>query len=304
MERPAIADSTGERLTFGRALTGATLLARTIDRRAPAEPAIGVLLPASVGGALVNIAAQFAGKIVINLNFTAGAAGMQLAIADAGVRTVITSRRFLTKAGVAELPGMVFVEDLLKQTSAATRVLALATARFTPAWLLRKRYRGHQRTTHSTAAVIFSSGSTGVPKGVLLSHANILSNIDSLAQIYPIGRADCCIGVLPLFHSFGFMGTLWFPLLQAASVAYHPNPMDAKAIGDLAERHRATLLISTPTFCAAYVRRCTKEQFAHLRYAIVGAEKLREPLAAAFRANSVCRSSKAMAARRCHRSSR
>jgi acyl-[acyl-carrier-protein]-phospholipid O-acyltransferase/long-chain-fatty-acid--[acyl-carrier-protein] ligase len=133
------------------------------------------------------------------------------------------------------------------------------------------------------ATIIFSSGSTGVPKGVMLTHANILSNVDSLAQVFPMGAEDTFIGVLPFFHSFGFCGTFWFPLLQGAGVAYHPNPMDAKTIGDLAEKYRATMLISTPTFCSGYVRRIPKEQFTHLRYAIVGAEKLRDQVAREFR---------------------
>jgi acyl-[acyl-carrier-protein]-phospholipid O-acyltransferase/long-chain-fatty-acid--[acyl-carrier-protein] ligase len=96
-------------------------------------------------------------------------------------------------------------------------------------------------------------------------------------------REDCFIGVLPFFHSFGITGTLWFPLLQGCRIAFHPNPMDAKTIGELAEEHRGSMLISTPTFCQSYLRRCTPEQFAHLKYAIVGAEKLREPLASSFR---------------------
>ena len=111
----------------------------------------------------------------------------------------------------------------------------------------------------------------------------MLANDDALAQIFPMGGSDCFLGVLPFFHSFGFTGTFWFPLLQGASAAYHPNPMDAKTVGELCGQFRVTMLISTPTFCASYVRRVAPEQFAHLRYAIVGAEKLREPLARAFR---------------------
>jgi acyl-[acyl-carrier-protein]-phospholipid O-acyltransferase/long-chain-fatty-acid--[acyl-carrier-protein] ligase len=122
-----------------------------------------------------------------------------------------------------------------------------------------------------------------VPKGVVLSHANILANVDSIDQIFPMESSDCFIGVLPFFHSFGFTGTLWFPLLQGASAVYHPNPMDAKTVGELAGQYKASMLISTPTFCNSYLRRCTPEQFAHLKYAIVGAEKLREPLASAFK---------------------
>jgi acyl-[acyl-carrier-protein]-phospholipid O-acyltransferase/long-chain-fatty-acid--[acyl-carrier-protein] ligase len=118
----------------------------------------------------------------------------------------------------------------------------------------------------------------------VLTHANILSNVDSLDQIFPMEFGDCFIGVLPFFHSFGFTGTLWFPLLQACPVAYHPNPMDAKTVGELAATHKARMLISTPTFCLSYLRKCTPEQFANLKYAIVGAEKLRKTLADEFEA--------------------
>jgi acyl-[acyl-carrier-protein]-phospholipid O-acyltransferase/long-chain-fatty-acid--[acyl-carrier-protein] ligase len=178
---------------------------------------------------------------------------------------------------------MVFLEDLRKAISPLDRIRALTMARLLPVGILARRY-GHGRTAQDTATVIFSSGSTGVPKGVILTHANVLANLDGLAQVFSVTGSDCVIGVLPFFHSFGFTGTLWFPLLQGCGVAYHPNPMDAKAIGELAEAHRGSLLISTPTFCASYVRRCTRAQFAHLRYAIVGAEKLREQVATAFEA--------------------
>ena len=117
----------------------------------------------------------------------------------------------------------------------------------------------------------------------MITHANILANVDSLAQIFRMEPSDCFIGVLPFFHSFGLTGTLWFPMLQGARVAYHPNPMDAKTIGELAATHQAKMLISTTTFCLSYLRRCTKEQFGNLKYAIVGAEKLRPQLATAFR---------------------
>jgi acyl-[acyl-carrier-protein]-phospholipid O-acyltransferase/long-chain-fatty-acid--[acyl-carrier-protein] ligase len=122
-----------------------------------------------------------------------------------------------------------------------------------------------------------------VPKGVMLTHGAILANVDALAQIFPMTPEERFLGTLPFFHSFGFTGTLWFPLLQGAGVVYHPNPMDAKTVGELSAAHGVSLLISTPTFCAAYVRRCTREQFAKLRIAIVGAEKLREPLRTDFR---------------------
>src|SRR5262249_52782339 len=189
---------------------------------------------------------------------------LRAAIDQAGIKTIFTSRVFLKKASIDEQPGMVFLEDLRHEIGGAAKIVALLKARLTPSFLLRRALAGRDVTSASVATIIFSSGSTGVPKGVMLTHANVLANIDSLAQIFPMGRGDCFIGVLPFFHSFGFTGTLWFPLLQGASVAYHPNPMDAKTVGELAEKYRGSMLISTPTFCNSYVRRCTKEQFAHL----------------------------------------
>ena len=278
----AIADSTGQKLTYGRTLVGALLFARLIARRTPDEETVGILLPASVGGALANIAALMANRIPVNLNFTIGAEAMRAAIDQAGIKTILTSRRFLEKASLAELPGMVFLEDLRSQIGGVAKIRTLLKARLWPAAMLARTLGGADRTPESLATIVFSSGSTGVPKGIMLTHANVLANIDSLTKIFHMGPEHCFVGVLPFFHSFGFTGTLWFPLLRGSSVAYHPNPMDAKTVGELAGEYRATMLISTPTFFGSYLRRCTKEQFAHLRYAISGAEKLREPLAKAF----------------------
>ncbi|MEO7192807.1 MAG: acyl-[ACP]--phospholipid O-acyltransferase [Vicinamibacterales bacterium] len=280
--RFAMADTTGQKLTYGRALIGAFALGRALERRTRGEESVGTLLPASVGAAIANIALFMANRLPINLNFTIGPEPLAAAIDQAGIKTIVTSRRFLSKAGLAELPGMVFLEDLRDEVTGVDKAFALVLARLTPRFLLRRSRTVSSSLGLPLATIIFSSGSTGVPKGVMLTHRNILANVDSLAQIFPMGWKDCFIGVLPLFHSFGFTGTLWFPLLQGAGVAFHPNPTDAKTIGELAETYKATMLISTPTFCASYVRRCTKEQFAHLKYAIVGAEKLRQPLAAEF----------------------
>jgi len=133
------------------------------------------------------------------------------------------------------------------------------------------------------ATVIFSSGSTGIPKGVMISHYNVLANIDAMAQLFWIGERDRIVGVLPFFHLFGYTVTIWFPLIAGCGVVYHPNPTDAKAVGELTAKYKATFLLSTPTFCSGYTRKCSAEEFATLRFVLVGAEKLREPIAAAFR---------------------
>jgi acyl-[acyl-carrier-protein]-phospholipid O-acyltransferase/long-chain-fatty-acid--[acyl-carrier-protein] ligase len=286
--RPALADSLGRRLTYGRALTASLMIANEIGARAGEAPAVGVLLPASVGGALVNIAAAFAGKVPVNLNFTAGPAAMAAALADIGATITITSKMFLKKAAIDAQPGMIFLEDLVSASTSGAKVRALLRARLMPMRSLSARpaaFGSTPSTAPPTAAIIYSSGSTGTPKGVMLSHANILSNVDALGQVYSVTKEDAFLGVLPFFHAFGVTGTLWFPLLRGARVVFHPNPMDAKTIGELAAEHGVTLLISTPTFCSSYLRRCTREQFGRLRHAIVGAEKLRPALAAEFLAH-------------------
>ena len=277
-----MADSTGQRLTFGRAVVGGLLLSQWIRRRLPDETHVGVLLPASVGGALANVGLSLAGRIPVNLNFTAGKDAMAAAVERCGIKTIVTSRMFLSKIGLEPSGDMLFLEDTLKQFDTFAKVRMLVTAFLVPSFALARFYAADGEAD-SVATVIFSSGSTGAPKGVMLSHRNILSNVDSVLQVYQLKDDDVLIGVLPFFHSFGFTGTIWLPLIGGFGVAYHPNPTDAKTIGELAGRHRATVLISTPTFCGAYIRKCQPEQFAHLRYAIVGAEKLREPVAKAFK---------------------
>jgi acyl-[acyl-carrier-protein]-phospholipid O-acyltransferase/long-chain-fatty-acid--[acyl-carrier-protein] ligase len=177
------------------------------------------------------------------------------------------------------LPGTVYIEDLLQSVTPIAKLRAWLTARFAPAVLLSHG----RRTPDSLAAIIFSSGSTALPKGVMLSHYNLISNIESIAQLFWINPSDRIVGVLPFFHSFGFTVTIWFPLLSGCGVVYHPNPTDARAIGELVHKHKATLLLTTPTFCATYTRKCSAAEFASLRYVLVGAEKLRQPVADSFR---------------------
>lgn len=275
-----IADSTGRELTFGRALVASLLLARAIRATVP-EQSVGLLLPGSVGGAVANIAAAIAGKVPVNLNFTAGRDAMLSAIARCSIRHILTSRAFLAKASIEPIDGMLYLEDLLRFGTAAKASMLAAAATLPAAALTRLFVHAHD--PDALATIIFSSGSTGIPKGVMLTHRNILTNIESARQLFRLSPQDVMIGVLPFFHSFGLTGTLWLPAIAGFGAAHHPNPTDAKTIGEIAMKYRGTLIISTPTFCATYVRKIRPEQFATLRYAIVGAERLREPIAADFR---------------------
>jgi acyl-[acyl-carrier-protein]-phospholipid O-acyltransferase/long-chain-fatty-acid--[acyl-carrier-protein] ligase len=278
-----MADSSGRRLTYGQTLVGSLVIARWLAAKRPGEPMIGLLLPSSIAGALANLAVSLAGRAPVNLNFTAGREALDSSIEQCGIRTIITSKIFLAKAKLEERPGMVFFENIVKEVGVLQKLAWLFAAAVLPSRVVAVLADRAAPDPRGLATVIFSSGSTGTPKGVMLSHHNVLSNIESLAQIFWVTKDDRVLGALPFFHSFGFTGTLWFPLLCGFGAVYHPNPLDAKALGELVAIHRGTILISTPTFYNAYLRKCTKEQFATIRYAMVGAEKLREPLAAAFR---------------------
>jgi acyl-[acyl-carrier-protein]-phospholipid O-acyltransferase / long-chain-fatty-acid--[acyl-carrier-protein] ligase len=273
----AVADSSGKQLSFGQTLTAALLLKKWLRANCSGSRCIGLLLPSSAGGALANLGVTLAGKAAVNLNFTAGEEAMAHAIEKCGISTILSSRAFLEKAKLPELPGTVFLEDLLVKFTPASKALAMAAARLLPA-----RWLAGATRPDDLAAVIFSSGSTGTPKGVMLSHWNLIANVDATAQVYSVDHSDCMLGVLPFFHSFGYSYTLWFPLLNGFKAVYHPNPTDAKAIGELAGAHHPTLFLSTPTFCLGYLRKCTREQLGSIRYLLVGAEKLRPALVKSF----------------------
>jgi acyl-[acyl-carrier-protein]-phospholipid O-acyltransferase/long-chain-fatty-acid--[acyl-carrier-protein] ligase len=142
--------------------------------------------------------------------------------------------------------------------------------------------REHKVGVDELATIIFSSGSTGDPKGVMLSHYNVGSNVEQLDQVFGFTRRDRMMGILPFFHSFGFTATLWAPATLALGVVYYPNPLDAKSIGPLVSQYHVTFLLATPTFLQLYLRGSAPEDFGGLRVVMTGAEKLSERLAAAF----------------------
>jgi len=281
--RTAMTDTLGSRFAFLQHLVASTLLARWLKTTRPDEKNIGILLPASCAGSLANAACALSGRVSVNLNFTLGAGLMANIARRSGLKTVLTSRRFIEKAGLFAPEGAVYMEDLAASFGFFARVRAFVCAYGLPMGVFLRYTGGHATRSSDAATTIFSSGSTAVPKGVVLSHHNILSNMEALEQIFWVDERDVMAGVLPFFHSFGYTVTLWFPLLSGFRAAYHANPVDAKAVGKLVRENKATFLIATPTFFQAYVRRCDKGDFASLRHPMAGAEKLRPELSKAFR---------------------
>ena len=280
--RFAMADKRRPRVRFGEALLGAIFLARRLKRVWAGQEKIGIMLPPSVPGALVNFAATLSGKISVNLNYTASAETLESSARQCGLKTVITTRALLERLPVTPPGEVVMLEDIAASPRRGEKILALLFWFLPGSWLEGRLSGKPPRTLDDLATIIFSSGSTGDPKGVMLTHYNVASNIQQMVQAFLLDRHDRLLGVLPFFHSFGFTVTLWLPAVQGVGVAYHPSPLDFAAVSELLREYDVTLLLSAPTFLQAYVRRCSPEDFGGLRCVVTGAEKLPERLAVAF----------------------
>ncbi len=277
------ADAKRGSMRCGGALVGAVALGQALRRRWAGQEMVGILMPPTVAGALVNYAASLGGRVPVNLNYTLSAEAMRSCIEQCDIRTVVTSKAFLAQIKLDVPVETVFLEDVAKSIGICSKLVAALAAALLPVAFLEKFLGTKQRASmDDLATVIFSSGSTGTPKGVMLSHYNVVSNIQQIGQAFALDRSDRILGILPFFHSFGFTGTLWLPALLGAGAVYHSNPVDGRGIGELVGEHRVTFLLATPTFLQIYMRACTPEQFGSVQFILAGAEKLPERLAAAF----------------------
>lgn len=280
-----VADGLGKKLTFGETLLSSIILSDKLRPMLREQEKIGVLLPPSVGGVLANIAVSFQHKVPVNLNYTTSSETIDSIIRQCRMETVITSKAFLEKLNLKINCNLFFIEDLIRNISLKDKVFAVVKGFIPVRWLSYRILFGRRskKSIDQLATIMFTSGSTGEPKGVMLTHGNITSNLEGLYQIFHVQNEDVLMGVLPFFHSFGFTGTMWFPLVSGIGAVYHANPLDAKTIGTLIHQHKATILMATPTFLNTYTRRCPEEQFKSLRVVVVGAEKLKEQIADAFK---------------------
>ncbi len=279
----AMADQNRPHVSSLQALIGSIVLARTLRPHWDGQERVGALLPPTVAGALVNVAAPLCGKTIVNLNYTVGKSGLEAAVQLAGLRTIVTSRLFVEKAKLElpEGPSILWLEDLAKTISKGHKLQAALLALFAPSRII-ERACGQTKplTPDSLATIIFSSGSTGEPKGVMLSHFSVDSNCQGATQMLHLYQDERVLGILPFFHSFGYM-VFWFVMSNNAPMIFHPSPLDVAAIGELIRTYRVTFLVTTPTFLQLYSRRCTPEQFSSVRVILTGAEKLQARLAQA-----------------------
>jgi acyl-[acyl-carrier-protein]-phospholipid O-acyltransferase/long-chain-fatty-acid--[acyl-carrier-protein] ligase len=241
---------------------------------------------------LAGMAVMILGKTLVTLNYTASVETMVSAINQAGLKTIYTSSRFLDKLktrgihldALADTVNLVMLEDLRAGVSVWEKLLLLLQCKCLPAVWLRKKYCASP-DTNATAVILFSSGSEGDPKGVMLSHRNILANVKQVAKILDAGAEDVILANLPIFHSFGLTACQFLPLLERIKVVCHTDPTDVVANARAIREHKATLLFGTSSFFRLYVRnpKVTPEDLASLRLTIAGAEKLQREISAAFR---------------------
>ncbi len=278
-------------LTHARLLAGALLFSRklapSLDRQN-----IGILLPPSLGAVLANLAVLMRGKTVVNLNYTAPPETVLAAMRRAEIGVVLTSRLFLKKlekrgidlSSLEQQAQFILLEEVRGRISRREQISAYLQARWLPAWLLRPLYFQRGRL-QDTAAILFSSGSEGQPKGVMLSHANIMGNLKQVAGLINPLEDDVILNALPTFHAFGLTVTTFMPLIEGIPMVCQPDPTDAPAVGRLVARHRVSLLLATSTFLRLYTRnrKLHPLMFQSLRIVVAGAERLSPEVRQGFR---------------------
>jgi len=290
--RDAVVDPLTGPLTGIEAVTGAILLARRLRRRVT-ERHVGILLPASAAGALGNMAALLAGKTVVNLNYTASDEAFAFAIAHAEIRTVLSSQRFLERlarrgrdlAPLLEHLQIIHVEDLRADIGRPERTATWLMTLLLPAFVLRRLVCASV-DADSTAEILFSSGSEGMPKGVMLSHRNVMANAHQIADALNVQNDDRTLASLPLFHAFGLNAMLLMPLVIGIPFVCYPDPTDAMGIARTVAEHRATIMCSTTSFLRLFVRnkRIEPHMLGSLRLVVAGAEPLNPEIRDAFQA--------------------
>ncbi|MBI4651601.1 MFS transporter [Candidatus Desantisbacteria bacterium] len=277
-----MADSSGLELTYGKIITASVLLSRKFTKYFPEEERIGVLFPSCVHGALVNIALNMSGKIPVNLNFTMSQNLLEKVLVKAGIKKIITSRKVIEGLKWEHDKRMVYLEDMGKSSKISSFLFWISLF-VIPSGLIERVFIAKSRVKNNDiATLIFTSGSTGIPKGVVLTHNNIHSNVQGLLEVFQTDSNDSLMGVLPFFHSFGYTATIWLPLLGGFSVVYHRSPLEPVIIQKMIKQHKCTMVLTTPTFLQMWMKKFQKEDVSTLRFVIAGAEKLRSQIAGEY----------------------
>ena len=288
-----MADSTGAEVNGHEFITGTVMIAKQIKKRIRSNQNIGLILPTVVAGAMANMSLLTLGKTIVNLNYSSGEKSLHHALKIASIRTIITSRQFVSKlkakgfdiSSILKEVEVIYLEDERHKMKTSQKLLTLMMVKFFPLALLDFLFIKNKKP-NDTAAILFSSGSEGKPKGIELSHKNLIGNIkQSVTVLHPQDK-DVVLGVLPLFHSFGLTVTILLPLLESIPVVCHPDPRDSLSIGKLAAKYKATIFGGTSAFFRLYIqnKKLTPLMFEHLRFIVGGAEGVPQTIRDGFKA--------------------
>ncbi|SKA27756.1 acyl-[ACP]--phospholipid O-acyltransferase [Consotaella salsifontis] len=275
----AVEDPVAGKLSYGRLLTATAALARQFKARFSAEDTLGIMLPSANGACVTTLAALSAGKVPAMINFTSGAANIRSACRAAKVSTILTSRSFIEKARLAPLVEalgsdvrIVHLEDIRESIGLFDKMVAL----------VRRASPLVERKADDPAVVLFTSGSEGAPKGVLLTHRNILANAAQAAARIDFHSGDKLFNVLPMFHAFGLTAGTILPLTAGVPVYFYPSPLHYRLVPELIYASNATIIFGTDTFLAGYARTAHPYDFRSIRYCFAGAEPVRASTRATF----------------------
>jgi acyl-[acyl-carrier-protein]-phospholipid O-acyltransferase/long-chain-fatty-acid--[acyl-carrier-protein] ligase len=273
-------NSDGATCTFRQAVEKSVAFAQVIHRTFGTGVNVGILLPPGIEAAVTNLAAMMSGNATVNLNAISDEIA-NMVIADASIDAIITAQAVIERMSerqidaryvpLEELGALITPADQKRALHFATAIDLKLTVCVVPHVSINR---------DSIAAIMYTSGSTGVPKGAVLTHGNILSNIWQIKHHLALGDSDKLLGVLPFFHSFGFTVTLWTVLVLGLEVVYHPSAVDSRALARLVEEHKLTIVISTPSLLRLALPRLTREGFSSVRLLLLGSEKLKSELAA------------------------
>ena len=271
------------KLSFGEILAAALALSGYI-RAQTKKPRVGIVLPPSPIGLIANIAVLFAGKTPVNMNFTAGRAAVESSIKQSDLDKFLTADTFVRKVQTFPWPptkNLVLLERLMP-TLKVQCSMWFVLSKILPTFLLAALARIPKLGGNREATVLFTSGSSGEPKGVVLTHRNLISNVAQFGTRLGRTHSDSILGCLPLFHSFGCTVTLWYPIIYGINVVFYPSPLETKKLAELIQQHKISILLATPTFLRGYLRGVNREQLASLKLVVTGAEKLPKAVSESF----------------------
>ena len=268
-------------LSRAKLLGAAAALSRFL-RKEFSDERMAIVLPASKGSMVANLAVALAGKVPVDLNFTAGRAANESACESANLRVAISATRFMERVKDFPWPDHVLKLDEMMPQMKRQIIFWWTLSILLPARLLAHLLQIPKKGGHDEALLLFTSGSSGEPKGVVLSHRNIAGNVSQFRDLLDAKKDDVILASLPFFHSFGSTVTLWYPLVEGVRIVTYPNPLEVAKNAALVEKYKLTLLLATPTFLRGYLRKAEPDQLRSLRLVITGAEKLPLDLAKAF----------------------